>query len=61
MTRLKSADIDSPIVMLTVSDLAEDLIAALRAGADGYLPKDTEPENLPANIRSRRPGNARAD
>jgi len=49
---LKPADIDSRIIMLTVSDHAEDLVAALRAGADGYLLKDMEPEDLLANIRS---------
>ena len=49
---LKSSDLDSRIIMLTVSDHAEDLVAALRAGADGYLLKDMEPEDLLANIRS---------
>ena len=43
---LKAAGIDSRIVMLTVSDQAEDLMAALQAGADGYLLKDMEPEDL---------------
>jgi len=52
LTRLKSADFDARIIMLTVSDHAEDLVAALRAGADGYLLKDMEPEDLLANIRS---------
>jgi two-component system nitrate/nitrite response regulator NarL len=52
LTRLKSSDIDARIIMLTVSDHAEDLVAALRAGADGYLLKDMEPEDLLANIRS---------
>lgn len=52
LTKLKPADIDSRIIMLTVSDNAEDLVAALRAGADGYLLKDMEPEDLLANIRS---------
>jgi two-component system nitrate/nitrite response regulator NarL len=43
---LKDAGIDSRIIMLTVSDQAEDLMAALQAGADGYLLKDMEPEDL---------------
>ncbi|MEW6415635.1 MAG: two-component system response regulator NarL [Pseudomonadota bacterium] len=43
---LKDAGVDSRIIMLTVSDQAEDLVAALRAGADGYLLKDMEPEEL---------------
>jgi len=52
LIKLKSSDTDSRIIMLTVSDNAEDLVAALRAGADGYLLKDMEPEDLLANIRS---------
>jgi len=43
---LKAADFDSRVIMLTVSDQQEDLVAALRAGADGYLLKDMEPEDL---------------
>jgi len=43
---LKDADLDSRVIMLTVSDHAEDLMAALQAGADGYLLKDMEPEDL---------------
>ncbi|MBW7861343.1 MAG: two-component system response regulator NarL [Rhodocyclaceae bacterium] len=41
---VKQADLDTRVVMVTVSDAAEDLVAALRAGADGYLLKDMEPE-----------------
>jgi DNA-binding NarL/FixJ family response regulator len=36
--------------MLTVSNRTDDVLAALRAGAVGYLPKDTSPERLPAAI-----------
>lgn len=39
------------ILMLTVSEDAEDLINALRAGADGYLLKNIESEVLIASIR----------
>jgi two-component system, NarL family, nitrate/nitrite response regulator NarL len=56
---LKPADIDSRIIMLTVSDNAEDLVAALRAGADGYLLKDMEPEDLLVNIRAAGSGRMR--
>jgi DNA-binding NarL/FixJ family response regulator len=35
------------IVMLTVSRSDEDLFAALRAGASGYLLKDIDPDRLP--------------
>ncbi|HEY0516651.1 MAG TPA: response regulator transcription factor [Solirubrobacteraceae bacterium] len=38
------------IVMLTVSDSTEDVLAALRAGAVGYLPKDTRPDRLAAAL-----------
>uniref|UniRef100_E6PQK8 DNA-binding response regulator in two-component regulatory system with NarX (Or NarQ) n=1 Tax=mine drainage metagenome TaxID=410659 RepID=E6PQK8_9ZZZZ len=37
-------------IMVTVSDDAENLTAALRAGADGYLLKDMAPEALLASI-----------
>ena len=36
--------------MLTVSDSTDDVLAALRAGAVGYLPKDTSPDRLPAAL-----------
>ncbi|GAC1318829.1 MAG: response regulator transcription factor [Thermoleophilaceae bacterium] len=39
------------IVMLTVSRDDSDLFAALRAGASGYLLKDTDPSRLPHALR----------
>ena len=41
---------DTLIVMLTVSDRLDDVLAAMRAGAVGYLPKDTRPDCLPAAL-----------
>jgi len=38
---------DVTVVMLTVSRDDEDLFAALRAGARGYLLKDIDPDRLP--------------
>jgi DNA-binding NarL/FixJ family response regulator len=38
------------VVMLTVSESPIDMLAALRAGAKGYLLKDTSPERLPAAL-----------
>ena len=48
---IKSRDLASQIIILTVSDAAEDLIAALRSGADGYLLKDMKPGALIDSIR----------
>lgn len=42
---------ETAVVMLSVSDSTEDLLAALRAGALGYLPKDTPPDRLPIALR----------
>lgn len=46
LIELKQTDLDSLVIVLTVSDAEEDLVTALRNGADGYLLKDTEPEML---------------
>ena len=46
LREIKAGDLDTRVVMITVSDQADDLIAALRAGADGYLLKDMEPEQM---------------
>ena len=43
---IKSAEIDSRVIILTVSDNEKDIVATLRAGADGYLLKDMEPEDM---------------
>jgi two-component system nitrate/nitrite response regulator NarL len=48
---LKSWDNDPRVVMLTVSDQAEDLIAALRLGADGYLLKEMDPDELVGKLK----------
>ncbi len=40
-----------PVLVLTVSDAEEDLVAALKAGAAGYLLKDMEPEEILRAIR----------
>lgn len=42
---------DARILMLTISDKDEDLLSALAAGADGYLLKNTEPDQLCQAIR----------
>lgn len=43
---------ETPIVMLTVSEDEEDLFAAIRAGARGYLLKDLEAAQLRAMIEA---------
>ncbi|MDF3936422.1 two-component system response regulator NarL [Pseudomonas citronellolis] len=48
---LREAGVDARIVVFTVSDDRGDVISALRAGADGYLLKDMEPERLLEHIR----------
>lgn len=51
LAALRNEGIEARIVLLTVSDSPEDLISAIRAGADGYLLKDMEPEELLGRIR----------
>lgn len=48
---LRAAGSRAHIVMHTVSDSPDDVARALRAGADGYLLKDMEPEALVDAIR----------
>jgi len=48
---LRAAGNEARVVMITVSDRASDLVAALQAGADGYLLKDMEPEAMLAALR----------
>ncbi|MFO1420609.1 MAG: two-component system response regulator NarL [Candidatus Competibacteraceae bacterium] len=49
---LKATDLDARVIILTVSDSEEDVVAALRAGADGYLLKDMEPEDVLNGLRA---------
>jgi two-component system, NarL family, nitrate/nitrite response regulator NarL len=44
--RLRQEGIDTPIVILTMSDAEEDMAAALRVGVRGYLLKDMEPDEV---------------
>ncbi|WP_213637106.1 two-component system response regulator NarL [Providencia rettgeri] len=43
---LRSRELSGRIILFTVSNYGEDLINALKRGADGYLLKDMEPEKL---------------
>lgn len=49
---LRAGGLATTVVVLTVSDAEEDVVQALRAGADGYLLKDMEPELLLAKLRA---------
>lgn len=48
---MREQGVDARIVVFTVSDDRNDVINVLRAGADGYLLKDMEPERLLEHIR----------
>jgi len=46
LQRIRAEGLDTPVVILTMSDSETDLAAALRAGVRGYLLKDMEPEDV---------------
>ena len=50
--RLKGARPDAKVVVLTIHDGEQDLLDAVRAGADGYILKDVEPSELIRAIRA---------
>jgi len=50
LRRFKELGTQAKFVVLTVSDAEDDLLEALRSGADGYLLKDMDPEDLCANL-----------
>jgi two-component system, NarL family, nitrate/nitrite response regulator NarL len=50
LRRLREEGVTSRIVMLTVSDADDDVLNAISAGADGYLLKDMEPEEMLVQI-----------
>lgn len=46
LQRMRDKDIDARIIILTVSNSPDDLVGAIRAGSDGYILKDTDPEEI---------------
>ena len=56
--RIKTQSPEVQVVMLTVSDDEQDLVAAVRHGADGYLLKDLRPEALFQQLRDLTAGKA---
>jgi DNA-binding NarL/FixJ family response regulator len=57
LSALRKQGVDSPVLMLTISQHEEDLIGAIRAGANGYLLKNAEPETLRQTIKQVVAGN----
>jgi two-component system nitrate/nitrite response regulator NarL len=51
LKQIKDAGLDTQVIMLTVSDAEQDFIEAVRAGAEGYLLKDSEPEEILEKLR----------
>jgi two-component system nitrate/nitrite response regulator NarL len=48
---MRNAQVTSRIIMLTVSDNDEDVVRAITFGADGYLLKDMDPEQIIVRLR----------
>jgi two-component system nitrate/nitrite response regulator NarL len=48
---LQKQGLKSQVLMLTISQQEEDLLGAIRAGAQGYLLKNAEPETLQTTIK----------
>jgi len=46
LRQIRAQQWPGPVLILTVSDAEEDLAGALRAGAQGYLLKDMEPDDV---------------
>lgn len=51
LRRFKASNIVAKFVVLTVSNAEEDLLEALRCGADGYLLKDLDPQQLGISLK----------
>ncbi len=49
---MRDLGIDARIILLTVSNSPDDLMAAIRAGSDGYILKDNDPEEILRMIAS---------
>lgn len=58
ITRMDNGGRPIRVIILTTFDLDEYVMAAIHAGASGFLLKDTEPETLLRSIRTMYQGNA---
>lgn len=52
LKELRQLGVTQPITILTTSDDETDLVACLRSGAQGYLLKDMDPEDLVAALHN---------
>jgi len=52
LRKVRDSGLEMPAVMLTTSDDEQDLIDSLRNGAQGYLLKDMEPDELVSALRN---------
>ncbi|QYJ85476.1 response regulator [Shewanella mesophila] len=52
LNALRQEGVTSRIVILTVSDAKQDVVRLVKAGADGYLLKDTEPDLLLEKLKN---------
>ena len=52
LRRLRSEGVKTPIMMLTAKGQKDDRIAGFNAGADDYLPKPFEPDELISRVRA---------
>lgn len=52
LQRIRSQGIDTPVIVLTARGAVGDRVAGLNAGADDYLPKPFDLEELDARVRA---------
>ena len=52
LRRLREENISTPVMMLTAKAQKDDRITGFNAGADDYLPKPFEPDELIARVRA---------
>jgi len=51
LKKIKDSGLETQVIMLTVSDAEQDFVRAVRAGAEGYLLKGSEPEEILDKLR----------
>ena len=58
LNALRRQGVETPVLMLTISQQDEDLVGAIHAGANGYMLKNAEPESLQKTIKQVMAGGA---